>query len=247
MVTRPVGTAIGCLLVHLVYPYLPGLPGVFVFSLAMIALMYCCTPGTWVHPIFSTSFALTMATLTVEKTEAIQLRLLYLAMAVALVLVVNRFLLPSRRDQQFTRNLRSLFYLQSVYWGVVGRSLREPVDPALFSELLSQFHMVHHEASAYIAQLPPEEGAGHHTLQLTMWNMFSELEQMECLVQTGALTEAEYRPLGELAAALRLRLSPPQESLAALTADGLPAGELRGMAQRYLENTRLLLTALPHM
>ena len=50
MVTRPVGTAIGCLLVHLVYPYLPGLPGVFVFSLAMIALMYCCTPGTWVHP-----------------------------------------------------------------------------------------------------------------------------------------------------------------------------------------------------
>mgnify|MGYP005787363145 FL=1 len=168
MVTRPVGTAIGCLLVHLVYPYLPGLPGVFVFSLVMIALMYCCTPGTWVHPIFSTSFALTMATLTVEKTEAIQLRLLYLAMAVALVLVVNRFLLPSRRDQQFTRNLRSLFYLQSVYWGVVGRSLREPVDPALFSELLSQFHMVHHEASAYIAQLPPEEGAGHHTLQLTM-------------------------------------------------------------------------------
>lgn len=156
MVTRPVGTAIGCLLVHLVYPYLPGLPGVFVFSLAMIALMYCCTPGTWVHPIFSTSFALTMATLTVEKTEAIQLRLLYLAMAVALVLVVNRFLLPSRRDQQFTRNLRSLFYLQSVYWGVVGRSLREPVDPALFSKLLSQFHMVHHEASAYIAQLPPE-------------------------------------------------------------------------------------------
>ena len=156
MVTRPVGTAIGCLLVHLVYPYLPGLPGVFVFSLAMIALMYCCTPGTWVHPIFSTSFALTMATLTVEKTEAIQLRLLYLAMAVALVLVVNRFLLPSRRNQQFTRNLRSLFYLQSVYWGVVGRSLREPVDPALFSKLLSQFHMVHHEASAYIAQLPPE-------------------------------------------------------------------------------------------
>lgn len=245
MVTRPVGTAIGCLLVHLVYPYLPGLPGVFVFSLVMIALMYCCTPGTWVHPIFSTSFALTMATLTVEETEAIQLRLLYLAMAVALVLVVNRFLLPSRRDQQFTRNLHSLFYLQSVYWGVVGRSLREPVDPALFSELLSQFHMVHHEASAYIAQLPPEEGAGYRTLQLTMWNMFSELEQMECLVQTGALTAAEYRPLGELAAALRLRLSPPQESLAALTADGLPAGELRGMAERYLQNTRLLLTALP--
>ena len=83
----------------------------------MIALMYCWTPGTWVHPIFSTSFALTMATLTVEETEAIQLRLFDLAMAVVLVLLVNRFLLPSRKDLQFRRNLRSLFYLQSVYWG----------------------------------------------------------------------------------------------------------------------------------
>ena len=120
MVTRPVGTAIGCVLVHLVYPYLPGLPGVFLFSLVMISLMYCCTPGTWVHPIFSTAFALTMATLTVRETEAIWLRLLYLAMAVALVLVVNRFLLPNRRGPQFRRNLQELYQLQSTYWGASG-------------------------------------------------------------------------------------------------------------------------------
>ena len=182
MVTRPIGTAIGCVIVHLVYPYLPGLPGVFVFSLVMIALMYCCTPGTWVHPIFSTSFALTMATLTVEETQAIWLRLFYLGMAVALVLVVNRFLLPSRKDLQFRRNLRTLFYLQSVYWGIIQRSLRDPVEPALFSELLSQFHMVYHEVSACIAQLPPEEGGRYRTMQLTLWNMFSELEQVECQI-----------------------------------------------------------------
>ena len=245
MVTRPIGTAIGCVVVHLVYPYLPGLPGVFVFSLVMIALMYCCTPGTWVHPIFSTSFALTMATLTVEKTEAIQLRLLYLAMAVALVLVVNRFLLPSRKDLQFRRNLRSLFYLQSVYWGVVQRSLREPVEPALYSELLSQFHMVYHEASTYIAQLPPAEGASYRTLQLTLWNMFSELEQVECLIQTGALSPSEYPPLNELADQIRTRLAPPQASLAQLREAGLTQSELKGMLERYLHNARLLLTCLP--
>ncbi len=247
MVTRPIGTAIGCVVVHLVYPLLPGLPGIFVFSLAMIALMYCCTPGSWVHPIFSTSFALTMATLTVEKGEAIQLRLFYLGMAVVLVLLVNRFLLPSRKDLQFRRNLRSLFYLQSVYWGVVQRSLRDPVDPALFSELLSQFHMVYHEASAYIAQLPPEAGAPYHTMQLTLWNMFSELEQVECLVQTGSLTPEEYSLLEELANQIRSRLSPPQVSLAALSEAGLPQGELRGMVERYLQNARLLFTCLPKL
>lgn len=247
MVTRPVGTAIGCILVHLVYPYLPGLPGVFVFSLVMIALMYCCTPGTWVHPIFSTAFALTMATLTVEETEAIQLRLLYLAMAVVLVLIVNRFLLPSRRDLQFHRNLRSLFYLQSVYWGVVQHSLREPVEPALYSELLSQFHMVYHEASLYISQLPADEHAAYRTTQLTLWNMFSELEQVECLVQTGALSPAEYGPLDELANQIRTRISPPQASLADLSESGLSHGELKGMAKRYLQNVRLLLACLPNV
>ena len=70
MITRPVGTAIGCLVVHLVYPWLPGLTGVFAFALAMISLMYCCTPGSWVHPIFSTSFALALATLTVKEGQA---------------------------------------------------------------------------------------------------------------------------------------------------------------------------------
>lgn len=245
MVTRPVGTAIGCVLVHLVYPYLPGLPGVFVFSLLMIALMYCCTPGTWVHPIFSTSFALTMATLTVEETEAIGLRLLYLAMAVALVLVVNRFLLPSRKEQQFARNLRSLFYLQSAYWGVIQRSLREPVEPALFSELLSQFHMVYHEAAAYIAQLPPETAGGYRTFQLTLWNMFSELEQVECLIQTGELPSAEYPLLEEMAGSIRARLFPLREDLGTLSAAGFPPGDLRGMLERYLENARLLLTCRP--
>lgn len=245
MVTRPIGTAIGCVIVHLVYPYLPGLPGVFVFSLVMIALMYCCTPGTWVHPIFSTSFALTMATLTVEETQAIWLRLFYLGMAVALVLVVNRFLLPSRKDLQFRRNLRTLFYLQSVYWGIIQRSLRDPVEPALFSELLSQFHMVYHEVSACIAQLPPEEGGRYRTMQLTLWNMFSELEQVECLIQTGALSPAEYPPLEELSNQIRSRLSPPQDSLAGVQEDTLPQGELRGMLERYLQNARLLLSGLP--
>ena len=244
MVTRPVGTAIGCVLVHLVYPYLPGLPGVFLFSLVMISLMYCCTPGTWVHPIFSTAFALTMATLTVRETEAIWLRLLYLAMAVALVLVVNRFLLPNRRGPQFRRNLQELYQLQSTYWGVIRRSLRQPVDPALFSELLSQFHMVYHEAAQYIDQLPPEQAAFYRPRLVVLWNMFSELEQAESLIQTGAVTPAEVPPLDNLAAALETRICSLRD-LETLRPDGLPQDELYYVLNRYLENARALCPIQP--
>ena len=244
MITRPVGTAIACLLVHIIYPYLNGLTGVFIFSLVMIALMYCCTPGTWVHPIFSTSFALTMATLTVGEMEAIQLRLFYLALAVVLVLIVNCFLLPSRRDQQFTRNIHSLFYLQSVYWGAVEKSLREKIDPALFSEMLSQFYMVYHEVVSYINQLPVEKKENYNTMQITMWNMFSELEQIECLVQLGALNKEEYSSLGELSEKIRSQLSPPKEGLTAVKADKIPAGELKNMINNYLNNAGILINAL---
>ncbi len=244
MITRPVGTVIACLLVHIIYPYLPGLAGVFIFSLVMIALMYCCTPGTWVHPIFSTSFALTMATLTVGEMEAIELRLFYLALAVILVLIVNCFLLPSRREQQFTRNIHSLFYLQSVYWGVVERSLREKIDPALFSEMLSKFYMVYHEVVSYINMLPLEEKENYNTMQITMWNMFSELEQVECLVQLGALTKEEYLPLGELSEKIRSQLSPPMEGLTAVKADKIPTGELKNMINNYLNNACILINAL---
>lgn len=239
MVTRPVGTAIGCLLVHLVYPYLPGLPGVFLFSLVMISLMYCCTPGTWVQPIFSTAFALTMATLTVKETEAIWLRLFYLAMAVALVLVVNRFLLPNRREPQFRRNLQELYRLQANYWAVIRRSLRRPVDPAVFSELLSRFHMVYHEAAQYTGQLPPEQAAYHQARLVVMWNMFAELEQAEGMIQNGAVCPEEIPAMEALARELETHVD-PLRGLEEIHPEVLPRDELYYVISRYLDNARTL-------
>lgn len=242
MVTRPVGTAIGCIIVHLVYPWLPGLPGIFVFSLIMISLMYCCTPGTWVHPIFSTSFALTMATLTVQETEAIGLRLMYLAMAIALVLVVNTFLLPNWKEPQFRRNFQELYRLQAYYWEVIRRSLRQPVDPALFSELLSQFHMVYHEAAQYTDHQSPEEADYHRKRLVILWNMFSELEQTEGLIQSGAVTPEEQAALDGVAAALEERICPLTD-LNGVPVETLPQGELCYVVRRYMENAQALLTA----
>lgn len=67
MIIRPVGTTIGYLVMHLVYPWLSGPTGVFAFVLAMVPLIYCCTPGSWVYPIFFTSFTLVLAILTVKE------------------------------------------------------------------------------------------------------------------------------------------------------------------------------------
>ena len=243
MVTRPIGTAIGCLLVHLVYPYLRSTSVVFLFSLAMISLMYCCTPGTWVHPIFSTSFALTMATLTLAETEAIQLRIFYLAMAVLLVLIVNRFFLPNRKEQQFLRNLRELTRLQKVYWQLIRRNLRESLDPAIFCELLAQFHMVHHATHDYVQHLPTEEAAYWREVLLAYWAMFSQLEQVACLIQSELIPESEYAPLDDLAGAIAAAVFPLQPTLGALSPEAIRQNDLRYLLERYLSNGKKLLHA----
>ena len=74
MKTRPVGTLIGCIIEFFIHPLLPGLGGQILFALLMISLMYCAVPGTWYHPVFSTCYALTLATLTMNETTAITLR-----------------------------------------------------------------------------------------------------------------------------------------------------------------------------
>ena len=77
-----------------VHPLLPGVTGQVLFSLVMISLMYCSVPGTWYQPIFTTCYALTMASMTMRGTDAILLRILYLCAAVVIVFAANRFFLP---------------------------------------------------------------------------------------------------------------------------------------------------------
>lgn len=206
MMTRPIGTIIGCTFVHLVYPFLPGVTSVFVFSVAMVAIMYCCTPGTWIQPIFSTSSAVIMASLTVDEAAAGQLRIFYLLMAIILVMIVNRFFFPSKKDGQFKRNIRMLIDLQRHYWGIVQQSLRGDMRPEIAGEILAYFHMVYNEAIVYVKNLPKEEADELMSTMTVLWNMFSEVEQVICLVNAGEIYPEEYGNLYYTSAVLMERL-----------------------------------------
>lgn len=206
MKTRPVGTAIGCLFVYLVLPNLHTTAGQFVFALAALSIMYCATPGTWNHPIFSTCYALTLASMSIPQTTAISMRLLCLAAAVVLVYVVNHFVFPTSRDTMFRFNMRTLFRLHNSYWEIIRQTLYGRVDLSSAREILTYFHMIYGEAAAYINSLPDSEGksAGQKTL-IVLWQIFSELEQMEFLIQTGYVDSRAFDSLLDLAAACQKR------------------------------------------
>ena len=209
MKTRPIGTLIGCCIQFLVYPLLPGLGGQIAFSLVMIALMYCAAPGTWNQPIFSTCYALTLTAMTLDQNIAITLRLLYLAAAVAIVFIVNSFFFPMRRETQFRYNFKALFRLNNSYWDIIRAGLTGETNLAVSNEILTYFHMIYQECSAYVkknAFLPfrPEQ----QTVLVNLWHMFSELEQIHFLVQTKCIRPEENGRLVRMIEAIQEELYP---------------------------------------
>lgn len=177
MKTRLIGTSIGCLLAFFVLPLLsPGIIGHFIFATAMIILMYCCTPGTWVQPIFATGFALTLASMTMDGTAAIELRLLYLVLAVLLVLLVNKFFFPTNANSQFNCNLRELYHMQNSYLTILSISTRRTIDYGVVCEALISFHLIYDEVRKHLKNT--KNNGSYKKILDVMWRMTAEIEQM---------------------------------------------------------------------
>ena len=242
MKTRPIGTVIGCVIEYLVYPYLPGMAGRFAFALVMLSLMYCATPGTWNHPIFSTCYALTLASMTMEETLAIELRMIYLLAAVGIVFLVNVFVFPTKKKVLFQLNIKELFRAQKEYWEIVKDSVYGWQGISVSSGLLAHFHMIYEQVMDYLKN-PTEEldQDAYRRNLLTLWHMFSELEQIEYLIEAGALSPEEYQSFLGMASSIQEQIqaaSPRQIQLS--QAVNYQEKDLNYVLEQYLKNAAKL-------
>ena len=105
--------------------------------------------------------------------------------------------------------------------------------------------MVHHAAHLYAQQLPEAEAQRYHRLLLTFWSMFSQLEQVGCLIQSELIQEADYGPLDELAGRIARSISPLQPSITDIDPSEVHQPDLRHFLERYLANGRTLLIFAP--
>lgn len=210
MKTRPIGTIIGCVIEFLIFPHLPGIGGKLIFAVCMLCLMYCAIPGTWNHPIFSTCYALTLASMSsINETTAIELRIIDLLLAIGIVFIVNHFFFPTRRETQFRCNIRELLRLHNSYWLLIRQSLHGLAELSSSSEILTLFHMTYSQAADYIRRkLVPFDPARCRHILLMLWHMFSELEQIEFLIQTESLQPGDYPLLSRTASRIQHSLYP---------------------------------------
>ena len=242
--TRPIGTLIGCIAQFFIYPLLPGLAAQIAFSLAMISFMYCSVPGTWYHPIFSTCYALTMASMTMAGTTAIALRLVFLGIAVIIVFIVNRFFLPIRKTSQFRYSVKALFRLHNRYWNIIRRGLVSETDLSVSTDILSDFHMYYEDCIAYIRQNEVPDPERLEDAMIILWHMFSELEQIHYLVRIKSIQSSEVDQMLSLITAIQKDLYPiirGEDFPELLDKIHLQRGDIAYVLKGYLRNAEKLL------
>ena len=214
--TRLVGTLIGCGVCYLVIPLLPGLPAYLVFFSVVICGIQCATPGTWVHPIFTTTFSLSMASLTMSHTTAIWLRTAYLLAATGLVLLANRRFFPTSLPGQFRENIKELFHIQSAYLQLLADSTRQAVDYGAISTALTHFHLVRDQVLAYLNRgLEPLDRTFYDRLLHLMWRMAAQAELLIFLLRSQDNHPEDVSRIRDMALDARQRLD--------RLAPGLPA------------------------
>ena len=237
--TRPIGTAIGCVAVYLILPYLTSTASQFIFALTCLSIMYCMTAGTWNQPIFATCYALTMTSMSIPQNEAITMRLLSVLAAMVLVYAVNHLVFPTSKEAMFRFNIHMMFRLHNSYWEIIWGTIRGWSDLSVAREILNYFHMVYGEAVSYLDKLAPSPQRDMDQKALiTMWQVFSELEQIEFLIQLGDVSKSDQMQLLKLSAECRNHFT--KGSVSPLPADFHSNSEngedLTYVIRRYLAN-----------
>ena len=180
MRTRFIGTAVGCMLIAFVLPFCDTTASHLILSGVMVSCMYAATPGTIVHALFVTCFALTMTTLAMGETMAVFLRMAYIAGAVLFVLIINRFFFPTSLGSQVRYNLQLLFHMHHMYLRMLEDSLSNQLDYWRICDAQIQYHTVLAQIRNDLPQVEKDDKDREYynkILNIT-WCMASEIQQM---------------------------------------------------------------------
>lgn len=235
MKTRFVGTLIGCLIIHLLLPTDSPMLTHLAIASFMVVGMYAEVPGTFIHAVFVTCFAMAMATLMLPQPVAIELRILYVAAAAVFVLIVNRFFFPTSLTSQFQYNIEVLFHLEHQYLRMVEKSLDSSLDYGEVGDAQMQYHLLYDQLLDYLKNNSETVDVPfYRRLFVTAWYLVSEAEQLLLIIGQQRLDSGEVQDVQHFITGNRCVLDEIQEIL------GLPAEKTahKSMGEHYVRTIK---------
>lgn len=233
MKSRFIGTVSGCVLLQFLLPFFNGTGGHILLATIMAVGLYMEVAGTWQQALFSTCFALSLTTMAIPEPLALELRFLYVVMAVLTVLVVNRFFFPTSLKSQFHYNLNQLFHMHHLYLQMLEGSLRAPLDYGIICDQQIRYHLIHDQILEYLKKAGDEESEFIRELLWISWYMVSEAEQMLYLINDRRTNHPDIKQMEDYFMFNALILSEIQKDMNmkadAVIQTGLPAAYKRNI------------------
>lgn len=203
---RIIGTLAGSAVIFLILQHMTSTTGHFLLAAVMISFMYSFVPGSIPQVTFSTGFALTLTSLSLDNTTAIELRIIYVLAAVVLVLAANKFCFPTSMYGQFKFNIREMIHMQKDYLEFLTISCQRQIDYVLMGDALAQFNLTYGQAMEYIMKNKNEESEEYRELLNVLWRMVAEIEQMIFYVTAEHVEKGELEEIEQFSADMQREL-----------------------------------------
>lgn len=194
---RIIGTIAGLGVTFVLTEIFKSLAGHIGIIAVMTCFMYYVPVTSWTMPMYSTCYGMALTTLSLPRGEAMELRILYVAAAVATVLLANKFLLPTTGESEFLKSVNSLLDIDEK----IMKEVRKGKDSSLnmMRELLVRFQMASKEIADYIEKhMNPDEKIFYQQLLPVNAQLVSELEQIGSYMRRRQITPKNNMMLEEL-------------------------------------------------
>lgn len=180
---RTLGTIVGSMLTLLLLNIIHTPNVHIVIVVIMTICMYSVKPSTWIMVSYSTCYGLSLTTISMDRDQAIMLRLLYIVIAAFLSFIANKYILPNRGNYEFMLNVKKLIAIDREMVLLLRKALeiKEKVDQSYFKELLLNSNKIIADIRKYKKQNESEETFYNNLIEINK-QLIYEIQQISYIV-----------------------------------------------------------------
>ena len=176
---RILGTVAGVVVSYLLMSSLATTPQRIFLLVIITCLMYYAPITSWTMPMYSTCYAMALATMSLHITQAVLFRLVYVALAAVTTLLANRFLLPNTAKAEFRKSVNALFSIDQRMVQELRNACTNSGNRNVMRDLLIKSHLLTQEIETYMKDHMTKEEQGFYRQMLpTNRRLVSEMEQL---------------------------------------------------------------------
>nr|WP_279325030.1 FUSC family protein [Clostridium sp. 1001275B_160808_H3] len=165
---RILGTIIGSILAFILLSIFKTPNSHIVIIVIMTICMYSATPSTWIMTSYSTCYGLALVTLAMDRTEAIELRLVYIFIAAIISILASKYILPNKSSYEFKLNVNKLIEIDRRMVSMLRKALenKDEFDNTYLRELLIRSNQINLDIKNYKKKNEYEQSFYNNLLEI---------------------------------------------------------------------------------